>query len=150
MVKATVKAEAKNLSFYYGPVQALKDISLSIPEHQVTALIGPSGCGKSTYLRCFNRMHDLYPDKRYEGEILLYPDGQNRQSHQDAIPINPVPMSEPVFAHRNETLADVCPTSTPVHFSGVKFHAQRLLSVPALLYIGNDQHQASHRASDQW
>ncbi len=72
-----VKAEVKNLSFYYGDIRALKDVSLKILEHQVTALIGPSGCGKSTYLRCFNRMHDLYPYKRYEGEILLHPDGVN-------------------------------------------------------------------------
>ena len=75
MVK--IKAEVKNLSFYYGTIQALKGVSLTIGEHQVTALIGPSGCGKSTYLRCFNRMHDLYPHKRYEGEILLHPDGIN-------------------------------------------------------------------------
>jgi phosphate transport system ATP-binding protein len=72
-----LKAEVKNLNFYYGSVQALKNVSLPIPEHKVTALIGPSGCGKSTYLRCFNRMHDLYPHKRYEGEILLHPDGVN-------------------------------------------------------------------------
>ena len=75
MVK--IKAEVKNLSFYYGTIQALKGVSLTIGEHQVTALIGPSGCGKSTYLRCFNRMHDPYPHKRYEGEILLHPDGIN-------------------------------------------------------------------------
>ena len=72
-----VKAETKNLSFYYGKVQALRNISLPIFEHQVTAVIGPSGCGKSTYLRCFNRMHDLYPEKKYEGEIILHPDGVN-------------------------------------------------------------------------
>jgi phosphate transport system ATP-binding protein len=72
-----VKAEVKNLNFYYGAVQALKNISLNIQDRQVTALIGPSGCGKSTYLRCFNRMHDLYPEKRYEGEIILHPDGVN-------------------------------------------------------------------------
>ena len=55
--------------------QALKNINLPIPERTVTALIGPSGCGKSTLLRCFNRMHDLYPDNRYEGEIMLHPSG---------------------------------------------------------------------------
>ena len=48
--------------------------TLDIRENQVTALIGPSGCGKSTFLRCFNRMHDLQPDTRYEGEIMLHPD----------------------------------------------------------------------------
>src|SRR3990172_699768 len=74
---ATLKAEVKNLSFFYGKVQALKDISMPIAEKQVTALIGPSGCGKSTFLRCFNRMHDLYPGNRYEGEIILHPDDMN-------------------------------------------------------------------------
>jgi phosphate transport system ATP-binding protein len=68
------KAEAKNLSFYYGDFKALKNISLPIYENKVTALIGPSGCGKSTFLRCFNRMHDLYPGTRYDGQIRLYPD----------------------------------------------------------------------------
>jgi len=73
-----LKAEARNLSFYYGgEVKALKGISMPIYEHQVTALIGPSGCGKSTFLRCFNRMHDLYPGNRYEGEIAFLPDNTN-------------------------------------------------------------------------
>jgi phosphate transport system ATP-binding protein len=72
-----VKAEAKNLSFHYGAFHALKSISMPIYERKVTALIGPSGCGKSTYLRCFNRMHDLYPGNRYDGEIRLYPDNTN-------------------------------------------------------------------------
>lgn len=70
-----VKAEIKNLNFYYGQKQALKNINLSMPANAVTALIGPSGCGKTTLLRCFNRMHDLYPGNRYEGQILLRPDG---------------------------------------------------------------------------
>jgi len=71
------KAESKGLSFYYGKFQALKNVSMPIYENKVTALIGPSGCGKSTYLRCFNRMHDLYPGNRYEGQIRLYPDDTN-------------------------------------------------------------------------
>src|SRR5918996_3888648 len=69
-----LKAEAKALSFYYGEVQALKAVDLPVAEHRVTALIGPSGCGKSTFLRAVNRMHDLYPGSRYEGEIRFYPD----------------------------------------------------------------------------
>jgi phosphate transport system ATP-binding protein len=73
----SLKAEVKNLSFYYGSVKALKDVSLKIHHKQVTALIGPSGCGKSTLLRCFNRMHDLYPGTRYDGEIVLQPDRVN-------------------------------------------------------------------------
>ena len=73
----TVKAEAKNFSFFYGTFQAIKSVNLPIHEHRVTALIGPSGCGKSTLLRAFNRMHDLYPGNRYEGEIRLLPDNTN-------------------------------------------------------------------------
>ncbi len=65
------KVEAINLSFYYGDAQAIKNVSLAIPEKQITALIGPSGCGKTTLLRCFNRMHDLYDGNRYDGKILL-------------------------------------------------------------------------------
>lgn len=68
------KAESKDLDFYYGDFKALKRINLPIYENKVTALIGPSGCGKSTFLRCFNRMHDLYAGTRYDGEIRLYPD----------------------------------------------------------------------------
>jgi phosphate transport system ATP-binding protein len=63
------------LSFWYGPSQALFDVSLVIPEHAVVALIGPSGCGKSTFLRCLNRMNDLIEGTRHSGEILL--DGQD-------------------------------------------------------------------------
>lgn len=73
----TLKAEARNLSFYYGETQALKNINMPIYDKKVTALIGPSGCGKSTYLRSFNRMHDLYPDNRYQGEIFFHPDNTN-------------------------------------------------------------------------
>jgi phosphate transport system ATP-binding protein len=72
-----VKSETRNLNFYYGNFQALKGISMPLYEKKVTALIGPSGCGKSTYLRCYNRMHDLYPGNRYEGEIKLFPDDTN-------------------------------------------------------------------------
>jgi len=71
------KAEAKDLSFYYGAFQALKNINMVLHERKVTALIGPSGCGKSTFLRCSNRMHDLYPGNRYEGEIWFHPDNTN-------------------------------------------------------------------------
>ena len=72
-----LKAESKHLDFYYGSFKALTDVSMPVYEHRVTALIGPSGCGKSTYLRCFNRMHDLYPGNRYEGSIELRPDDVN-------------------------------------------------------------------------
>jgi len=72
-----LKAEARKLSFLYGDFRALKGIDMPIYQNKVTALIGPSGCGKSTFLRCFNRMHDLYPNTRYDGEIRLQPDNVN-------------------------------------------------------------------------
>ncbi|HLE63123.1 MAG TPA: phosphate ABC transporter ATP-binding protein PstB [Pyrinomonadaceae bacterium] len=71
------KAEVSALNFFYGNLQALKNINMVFPANLVTAIIGPSGCGKSTLLRCFNRIHDLYPETRYEGEIILQPSGIN-------------------------------------------------------------------------
>ena len=74
--KAVTNAlEVRNLNFYYGSFQGLKDINLDIKQGKVTAFIGPSGCGKSTLLRTLNRMYDLYPGQRAEGEINFY--GQN-------------------------------------------------------------------------
>lgn len=69
------KIESKNVNFYYGETQALHDISLSMKENTVTALIGPSGCGKSTYLRLLNRMNDLIDKTHLNGEIYI--DGHN-------------------------------------------------------------------------
>lgn len=71
----TPKIEIKNLDFYYGKYKALKNINLTIPEKKVTAFIGSSGCGKSTLLRTLNRMFELYPEQRAEGEINF--DGEN-------------------------------------------------------------------------
>jgi phosphate transport system ATP-binding protein len=69
------KITMKGLDFYYGAAKALKNISLSLYENKVTAFIGPSGCGKSTLLRVLNRMYDLYPNQRAEGEVLF--DGED-------------------------------------------------------------------------
>ncbi len=69
------KIDAKNVNFYYGSFHALKGISMSIEQNEVVAFIGPSGCGKSTFLRLFNRMNDLIPGSRLEGEIDI--DGKN-------------------------------------------------------------------------
>ena len=63
--------EAREFSFWYRATRALTDISLAVPERKVTALIGPSGCGKSTFLRSINRMNDLIPGVRHEGEIMI-------------------------------------------------------------------------------
>ncbi len=65
------KIETENLNFYYGKVQALKDVTLNIEEHKITSLIGPSGCGKSTYLRTLNRMNDLIQGVKIKGKIKI-------------------------------------------------------------------------------
>jgi phosphate transport system ATP-binding protein len=74
-VKDSVKVDIRDLSFYYGSTKALKNISLPLMDRQVTAFIGPSGCGKSTLLRVLNRIYELYPKQRAEGEVVL--DGEN-------------------------------------------------------------------------
>jgi phosphate transport system ATP-binding protein len=74
-IDVTSKIQARDLNFYYGQYQALKNINLDIATNRVTAFIGPSGCGKSTLLRVFNRMYELYPHQRATGEILL--EGKN-------------------------------------------------------------------------
>jgi phosphate transport system ATP-binding protein len=70
-----VKVDIRDLSFYYGGTKALKNVSLPLYDRQVTAFIGPSGCGKSTLLRILNRIYELYPNQRAEGEVVL--DGEN-------------------------------------------------------------------------
>jgi phosphate transport system ATP-binding protein len=72
---APEKMTVRNLDFYYGDNKALKSVNVPLYDHHVTAFIGPSGCGKSTLLRVLNRMYDLYPGQRAEGEVLL--DGDN-------------------------------------------------------------------------
>jgi phosphate transport system ATP-binding protein len=73
------KIETKQLNFYYGKLHAVKNVNLTVRERQITALIGPSGCGKSTFLRALNRMNDIIPGARVEGEVLL--DKQNIYEH---------------------------------------------------------------------
>jgi phosphate transport system ATP-binding protein len=73
-----LRARIEDFSFYYADgTHAIKNVTMPILDRQVTAIIGPSGCGKSTLLRSLNRMHDLYPGNRYEGSIILEPEGQN-------------------------------------------------------------------------
>ncbi len=84
----SLKAEVKSLDFWYGAFHALRNIQLPVRQNLITALIGPSGCGKSTLLRCFNRMHDLYPNTRYSGEIVLHPQNINLLANEmDAIEV---------------------------------------------------------------
>ena len=75
MTNANVKVDIRDLSFYYGANKALNDVTLPLYDRQVTAFIGPSGCGKSTLLRVLNRIYELYPNQRAEGEVVL--DGEN-------------------------------------------------------------------------
>jgi phosphate transport system ATP-binding protein len=74
-VVSGAKMSVRNLNFFYGKFQALKNVNLDVAEKKVTAFIGPSGCGKSTLLRVFNRMFELYPEQRAEGDVHV--DGEN-------------------------------------------------------------------------
>ena len=67
--------DVNNLNLWYGQTHALRDVSIAIPPHEITAFIGPSGCGKSTFLRTLNRMNDLIPSVRITGEVNFH--GQN-------------------------------------------------------------------------
>ena len=69
--KKSHKVDVSNLNVFYGDKQVLRDVSLTVPPKQVTALIGPSGCGKSTFIRCLNRMNDLIDGLRLEGKVLI-------------------------------------------------------------------------------
>lgn len=71
LAEETPMVEITNLSLFYGPKQALQNVTMTVPQHRITALIGPSGCGKSTLLRCLNRMNDLVDDVRIEGRVVL-------------------------------------------------------------------------------
>jgi phosphate transport system ATP-binding protein len=73
--QSSTKLESRNLKAFFGKTEAIKGISLKIPERKITAIIGPSGCGKSTFLRCLNRMHELVPRASTEGEVML--DGED-------------------------------------------------------------------------
>ncbi len=75
MINSQVKVDIRDLSFFYGADKALKNVTLPLYARQVTAFIGPSGCGKSTLLRVLNRIYELYPNQRAEGEVVL--DGEN-------------------------------------------------------------------------
>src|SRR5258708_29726840 len=79
-VQHSVKVDVKGLSFYYGTNKALKNITLPLYDRKVTAFIGPSGCGKSTLLRVLNRIYEIYPNQRAEGEVIL--DGENILSNK--------------------------------------------------------------------
>ncbi len=99
------KIEVRDLNFYYGPNRALSNISMQVPEREITALIGPSGCGKSTFLRCLNRMNDTIPATRVEGTVTLdgqdiYAPGMNLANLRRRVGMvfqKPDPFPQPVF-----------------------------------------------------
>jgi phosphate transport system ATP-binding protein len=66
-----IKLRVNSFNMFYGSFQALRDVTIDIPGHQITSIIGPSGCGKSTFLRSFNRMNDLIPNTRVQGQVLM-------------------------------------------------------------------------------
>lgn len=103
---APSKIQVRNLNFYYGKFHALKNINLDIAKNQVTAFIGPSGCGKSTLLRTFNKMFELYPEQRAEGEILL--DGDNILTNSQDIALLRAKVGM-VFQNRRRSR---CPSTT--------------------------------------
>src|SRR5260370_17049926 len=133
---SAAKMETKDLNVYYGATRAIKDISLEIPERQVTALMGPSGCGKSTFLRALNRMHDLTPSARVDGKVIL--DGHNVYDPEtDVIHLRqkvgmvlqrPNPFPKSIFENVAYVL-HVLGRRTRAELAGV---AQRSLSAPAL------------------
>src|SRR5262245_66204904 len=75
VIEAPIKVSVDKLNAYFRTTHAIKDVSLSVPENSVLAIIGPSGCGKSTFVRCLNRMHELVPGARQSGKVLV--DGQD-------------------------------------------------------------------------
>ncbi|MEM1254023.1 MAG: phosphate ABC transporter ATP-binding protein PstB [Cyanobacteria bacterium P01_H01_bin.21] len=85
IVPSKTALRVRNTTVHYGSILGVYDVSFDIPEHQVTALIGPSGCGKSTLIRCFNRLNDLIPGARTQGNIFFY--GQNIYSSKLAVDI---------------------------------------------------------------
>ncbi|HUX78113.1 MAG TPA: phosphate ABC transporter ATP-binding protein PstB [Anaerolineae bacterium] len=120
------KIDVEHLNFYYGSKPALSDISVTVQDRQITALIGPSGCGKSTFLRCLNRMNETIPGTRMEGRVLL--DGQDIYAPDtDVVDLRrrvgmvfqrPNPFPQSIFdnvafgplvlgMHRKENLADI-------------------------------------------
>ena len=84
-VNQSTKMSVSDLAVWYGEKQALHGVSLDVYENEVTALIGPSGCGKSTFLRCLNRMNDLVPGVRIEGEVV-FEDGEVVLAGEEAVP----------------------------------------------------------------
>ena len=131
----SLKIKIKNLDFYYGNFKALHDIFLDIYANQVTAFIGPSGCGKSTLLRCLNRMNDLIPISRVEGQILL--DDQN---------IND-PSVDVVTLRRNVGMVFQKPNPFPKTIFENVAYGLRVNGIKDKAYIANQVEKSLHQAA---
>jgi len=131
----SLKIKIINLDFYYGDFKALHDISLDIFANQVTAFIGPSGCGKSTLLRCLNRMNDLIPISRVEGQIIL--DDQN---------IND-PNVDVVTLRRNVGMVFQKPNPFPKTIFENVAYGLRVNGIKDKAYIANQVEKSLHQAA---
>ena len=131
----SLKIKIKNLDFYYGDFKALHDISLDIYANQVTAFIGPSGCGKSTLLRCLNRMNDLIPISRVEGQILL----DNKNINDPSVDV--------VTLRRNVGMVFQKPNPFPKTIFENVAYGLRVNGIKDKAYIANQVEKSLHQAA---
>ncbi len=131
----SLKIKIKNLDFYYGNFKALHDVSLDIYSNQVTAFIGPSGCGKSTLLRCLNRMNDLIPISRVEGQIIL----DNKNINDPSVDV--------VTLRRNVGMVFQKPNPFPKSIFENVAYGLRVNGVKDKAYIANQVEKSLHQAA---
>ena len=131
----SLKIKIINLDFYYGNFKALQDISLDMYANQVTAFIGPSGCGKSTLLRCLNRMNDLIPISRVEGQIIL----DNRNINDPSVDV--------VTLRRNVGMVFQKPNPFPKSIFENVAYGLRVNGIKDKAYIANQVEKSLHRAA---
>ncbi len=131
----SLKIKIKNLNFYYGDFKALHDISMDIYANQVTAFIGPSGCGKSTLLRCLNRMNDLIPISRVEGQIML----DNKNINDPSVDV--------VTLRRNVGMVFQKPNPFPKTIFENVAYGLRVNGIKDKAYIANQVEKSLHQAA---
>lgn len=131
----SLKIKIKNLDFYYGNFKALHDVSLDIYSNQVTAFIGPSGCGKSTLLRCLNRMNDLIPISRVEGQIIL----DNKNINDPSVDV--------VTLRRNVGMVFQKPNPFPKSIFENVAYGLRVNGIKDKAYIANQVEKSLHQAA---
>jgi len=131
----SLKIKIKNLNFYYGDFKALHDVSMDIYANQVTAFIGPSGCGKSTLLRCLNRMNDLIPISRVEGQIML----DNKNINDPSVDV--------VTLRRNVGMVFQKPNPFPKTIFENVAYGLRVNGIKDKAYIANQVEKSLHQAA---